>query len=307
MIGISVVVPLYNEKDNVKELCKRLKVQLDNLGETYEIILVDDGSQDESWSEILKQNSIFPEIKGIRFSRNFGHHYAITAGLFQAKGNWVVVMDGDLQDRPEAIPLLTEKVKEGFDIVFVSRKNRPESFYYKAMQKIFYKMLNLLSGLNFDSTQANFSIISRKVVESFKNFPENARFYGSTIMWLGFNRGSVDADHGTRFSGKPSYTFRKRFKLAMDIIVAFSVRPLKIATSVGILMSLISFIGGLIIVFGALTGGFTVSGWASLIASIFFTTGVSLTLMGIVGVYVGRIFQEVKNRPLYVITELVGL
>jgi dolichol-phosphate mannosyltransferase len=307
MIEISVVVPLYNEKDNVKELCKRLKVQLDNLGERHEIILVDDGSQDGSWNEIVEQNKIFPEIKGIRFSRNFGHHYAITAGLFEATGKWVVVMDGDLQDRPEAIPLLLERAKEGFDVVFVSRQNRPESFYYKTMQKIFYKTLNILSGINFDSTQANFSIISRKVVENFKKFPENARFYGSTIMWLGFNRSSVTADHGTRFSGKPSYTFRKRFKLAMDIIVAFSVRPLKIATSVGILMSLMSFIGGIVIVFGVLTEGFTVSGWASLIASIFFTTGVSLTLMGIVGVYVGRIFQEVKNRPLYVITEIVGL
>ena len=139
MIEISVVVPLYNEKDNVKELCKRLKVQLDNLSERHEIILVDDGSQDGSWNEIVEQNNIFPEIKGIRFSRNFGHHYAITAGLFEATGKWVVVMDGDLQDRPEAIPLLLAKAKEGFDVVFVSRQNRPESFYYKTMQKVFYK------------------------------------------------------------------------------------------------------------------------------------------------------------------------
>lgn len=306
MVEISVIVPLFNEKNNVNELCKRIKYQLDTLAQSYEIILVDDGSLDNTWDEVLGQNKLFSAIKGIRFSRNFGHHYAITAGLFKANGDWAVVMDGDLQDRPEAIPLLYAKAKEGFDVVFVSRQNRPESLYYKILQKIFYKTLNVLSGIKFDSTQANFSIISRKVVENFKNFPENARFYGSTIMWLGFKRGSVTADHGTRFSGKPSYTFRKRLKLAMDIIVAFSVRPLKIATSVGILMSLISFIGGNIILFGALTGGFSVSGWASLIASIFFTTGVSLTLLGVVGVYVGRIFQEVKNRPLYVISETVG-
>jgi len=301
------VIPVYNESTLISELVKQVDHYVRELTTDFEIILIDDGSSDQTWNEILKQIEINQNIKAIKLSRNFGHHYAITAGLKNSTGEWVVVMDGDLQDKPEVIPSLYRKAQEGFDVVFVSRKNRPEKWYYKALQKTFYSILRLLSGIKFDSTQANFSIINRKVVEAFNNFPENARFYGTTIKWLGFKKSQIEADHGTRFSGKPSYTIKKRIKLASDIIIAFSERPLKFAVNIGIMISTISVIGAAWIIFRALNYGYSVTGWTSLIFSIFFFSGILLVVLGIIGIYIGRIFQEVKRRPLYVISEKVNL
>ena len=221
MAHLSVVVPVYNESSLIKELVKRVKVNVQLITEDFEIILIDDGSYDQTWELIESEANQEKRIKGVKFSRNFGHHYAITAGLHNAIGEWVVVMDGDLQDRPEVIPDLYKKAQMGFDVVFVSRQNRPEKLYYRIAQKFFYRILRLLSGIDFDSSQANFSIISKKVVQAFKIFPENARFYGSTIKWLGFERSFILADHGNRHSGKPSYTLKKRAQLAFDIIFSF--------------------------------------------------------------------------------------
>jgi len=307
MTHLSVVVPVYNESSLIKELIHQIKSSVKSLTEDFEIILVDDGSQDETWNFIEHEANQEKRIKGIKFSRNFGHHYAITAGLHNSKGEWVVVMDGDLQDRPEVIPDLYNKAQTGCDVVFVSRQNRPERLYYRLAQKIFYWTLRTLSGIDFDSRQANFSIINRKVVEAFKNFPENARFYGSTIKWLGFKRSFILADHGTRHSGKPSYTLKKRIKLASDIILSFSERPLKFAIGLGLLISTISILLALWIVYGTFKWGYTVTGWSSGIVSILFSSGIILTVLGIIGIYLGRIFQEVKGRPLFIISETFNL
>jgi len=306
MVHLSVVIPVYNESSLIDELVKRVKSNANLITDDYEIIIVDDGSQDNTWNSIENEAKSENRIKGIKFSRNFGHHYAITAGLHSSSGEWVVVMDGDLQDRPEVIPDLYKKAQEGFDVVFVSRQNRPEKLYYRIAQKIFYWILRSLSGLDFDSRQANFSIINKKVVDAFKKFPENARFYGSTIKWLGFNRSFILADHGVRHSGKPSYTIRKRFKLASDIILSFSERPLKVAVGLGILLSTLSLVAGLWIVYGSFRWGFEVNGWTSLIATIFFSTGIILIVLGIVGIYIGEIFNQVKQRPLFVIDRKVN-
>ena len=303
MPKISVVVPLLNEEGVIEELIMRVSKSVHKITQDYEIILVDDGSQDATWEKIDEACNLEKRIKGLRFSRNFGHHYAITAGLREALGEWVVVMDGDLQDRPEVIPELYLKAQEGYEIVFVSRQNRPEGFYYKIVQRFFYWTLRLLSGIDFDSTQANFSIINEKVVRAFNLFPENARFYGSTIKWLGFKRTALPATHGNRFSGKPSYTFRKRLNLALDIIIAFSDRPLKFAIGLGGVLSVTTVLAVVWITFAKLSWNFTVSGWTSLIVSIFFFSGVIIFLLGILGIYVGRIFHEVKSRPLYVVKE----
>jgi polyisoprenyl-phosphate glycosyltransferase len=222
MTHLSVVIPVYNESSLIDELVKRVKTNVKLITEDFEIIIVDDGSQDNTWNSIENEAKSENRIKGIKFSRNFGHHYAITAGLHNSIGEWVVVMDGDLQDRPEVIPDLYKKAQEGFDVVFVSRQNRPEKLLPNCA-KDFLLDFKITFRTDFDSRQANFSIINKKVVEAFKKFPENARFYGSTIKWLGFNR-SLFADHGVRHSGKPSYTIRKRFKLASDIILLFSRR-----------------------------------------------------------------------------------
>ena len=307
MTFISVVAPILNEETLISEFIKRVAVQLNRINSEYEIILIDDGSTDDSWREIQIAAKDDKKIVGIKLSKNFGHHYAITAGLHNSKGEWVVVMDTDLQDRPEVIPELLDKAQEGFDVVFVSRQQRPESFAYKSGQRLFYASLRFLSGIDFDSKQANFSIINRKVVEAFKKFPENARFYGSTIKWLGFSRASINAAHGLRFSGRPSYTIKKRITLALDIILSFSDRPLRFAIGLGLLMSAVSVLFSLWIFIGAINWGFSVIGWPSLIVSIFFTGGAILIVLGIIGIYLGRIFREVKARPLYVVSESLNI
>ena len=303
MSKLSVVIPILNEETLIEELINRVTLNCEKITNDYEVIIVDDGSLDRTWLKISDASKLNKKIKGLKFSRNFGHHYALTAGLHETIGEWVVVMDGDLQDRPEVIPDLYQESQKGYDVVFVSRKNRPEKIYYRTLQKIFYWFLKSLSGLNFDSSQANFSIISRKVVDAFKSFPENARFYGSTIMWLGFKRSKIFADHGKRLSGKPSYTFRKRLRLASDIILSFSERPLKFAIGVGVILSTISILVATWIIYAAITWGYSVTGWTSLIFSIFFFSGVILVFLGIIGIYLGRVFQEVKRRPLYVVSD----
>ena len=286
MNEISVVVPVYNEELIILELSN-------------------DGSSDRTWENIILETKKNNRLKGLRLSRNFGQHYAITAGLDNCVGKWTVVMDGDLQDRPEVIPELFAKVQEGFDIVFVSRKNRPESLHYKVLQKTFYVLLRFFSGIKFDSSQANFSIISRKVVDSFKLFPENARFYGSIIKWLGFKRSKIWADHGIRFEGKPSYTFRSRLRLAIDVILVFSERPLKILSLIGILSSIIFAI--------TLFLGFSgVNTFRQLIQDTTYTNifiiiaiVINTTFFAIFAVYIQKIFNQIKGRPLYIISERI--
>ena len=307
MTKLSVVIPVFNENELIKELLRRVKINTEKITQNYEIVLVDDGSSDSTWKIIESEAKLEKRIKAIKFSRNFGHHYAITAGLHEANSDWVVVMDGDLQDRPEVIPDLFNKAQEGFDIVFVSRQNRPETLLYRLAQKVFYSILRFLSGIDFDSNQANFSIISRKVVQAFRTFPENARFYGSTIKWLGFNSSRVFADHGKRFSGRTSYTLKKRFKLAADIIIAFSARPLRFSIYLGILVSLRSFVGTIIITINVISGSLKFLSWTSLMIIIFFLAGIILIILGLIGIYLGEIFREVKKRPLYIICESINL
>lgn len=303
MTHIGVVAPIFNEEQNIEEFTNRVIFILKNLGKEFRIIFIDDGSTDNSWekiSELCIKNSC---IQGIKLSKNFGHHYAITAGLNHIEADWAVVMDTDLQDRPEVIPDLYTKANEGFDVVFVKRTGRPESFIYKALQKTFYLILKLMSGIPFDSTQANFSIISRKVIKSFNNFPEQARFYGSTLLWLGFKRGVVEASHGKRYQGKPSYSLKKRIKLAADIILAFSDRPLRAGIYTGIIFSSISFLYFFKVIYHIIFDELMVNPSTIITVSLFFTSGMTMVILGIIGIYIGQIFKEVKKRPLYIIDE----
>lgn len=305
MVHISVVVPMLNEELIVPELIKRVSSELEKINASHEIIIVDDGSQDKTWEEVVNESKKFKNIRAFKLSKNFGHHYAISAGLHNSNGDWVVVMDGDLQDRPEVIPDLYKKAIEGFDVVFVSRVNRPEGIFYKILQKTFYKLLTILSGIKWDSRQANFSIISRKVVDAFKVFPENARFYGSTIKWLGFDTTFIEAQHGTRFKGQPSYTFRKRLKLALDIIIAFSERPLRFAIGLGVAMSAASLLSFSVIMMSFyinITDDLLIPTLISILILVF---GIIFIILGIIGTYLGRVFTEVKKRPLYIISKSI--
>ena len=300
---ISIVIPVFNEESLISELVKRVASNTAQISSDFEIIIVDDGSADTTWKQIILEAESEQRVKGIKLSKNFGHHYAITAGLDYAKSEWVVVMDGDLQDRPEVIPELYEKAIEGYDVVFVSRKNRPESLTYKIMQKLFYFALNMFSGLKFDSSQANFSIINHKVVEAFKNFPEYSRFYGSTIKWLGFSRSQIYANHGRRLSGRPSYTIRKRIKLATDIIISFSERPIKIVLIVGTILAMIAFLSAVLvpIITRPLIETKYILGVILILAGAFFL------LLVIMTTYIAEIFKQVKSRPLYVISDKINI
>lgn len=307
MPHVTVVIPVLNEGSLINELVNRVNLNVQILTQDYEIIIVDDGSVDDTWTKI-KRNALDDErIKGIKLSRNFGHHYAITAGIHASESDWLVVMDGDLQDRPEVIPELYKKAQEGYEVVFVSRMNRPEKLYYKVAQKLFYKLLNLFSGLDFNSKQANFSIIKKNVVNAFNLFPENSRFYVSTIKWLGFKTSFLNADHGTRFSGSPSYTLRKRIKLAMDIILAFSNKPLQIIAYLGIVSSIFSSFLVSLLLIGKTSIFEKIDGAVISTVVLFVISGVILLVLGVLGIYIGNIYTQVKQRPLYVISEKVNL
>ena len=303
MVYLSIVVPVLNESTLITELVRRIIINTEIITSDFEIIVIDDGSEDNTWKLIVESGVVEKRLRGIKFSRNFGHHYAITAGLHDADGEWVIVMDGDLQDRPEVIPELYKKAQEGFDVVFVSRENRPESLGYRLLQKIYYLVLRIVSGIDFNSKYANFSIINRNVVQAFKQFPETARFYGSTIKWLGFNQTEIFADHGKRYSGGTSYTFKKRLSLAGDILFSFADRPLKFSIYIGLFISFFSVMGASWILFSAMQFGYKVEGWPSTIILISFLGGIILTTLGINGIYLSRIFNEVKKRPLYVISD----
>jgi glycosyltransferase involved in cell wall biosynthesis len=301
MPQLSVVIPLLNEENLIIEMIERVTLNCQNITEQFEIIFVDDGSTDKTWELIENAGHKDKRVKGLKLSRNFGQHYAITAGLDNANGEWVVVMDGDLQDVPEVIPELFEKAQQGFDIVFVSRQNRPEKMYYLLAQRLFYTFLNKLSGLNFDPSQANYSIINSKVVMAFRKFPEYSRFYASTIKWLGFKSTSIKANHGKRYSGRPSYTLKKRIKLAIDIITAFSERLLNFS----ILIGATSFLSVLTVAaigrsrFLSHDSNFL---YLNINTISLLICGIMVLVLSIYGLYIRNIFMEIKHRPLYIVS-----
>ena len=303
---IQAVVPVMNEEAIIPALAERLAAALRQVSEDYGIILVDDGSRDSTWSEIQAAAERDPNLAGLRFSRNFGQHVAITAGLEAADADWVVVMDGDLQDRPEVIPELHVKAQEGYDVIFVARQERPEGLLYRLCQRAFYGTLRALTDTDYNPEHGNFSMISRRVLTAYRSLEEGVRFYGGLVSWLGFRSTTVPATHGERLGGASSYSLGKRFKLAKDIILAFSVRPLYAAICVGILSTLFSFIFGSIIIVRALLADVSVEGWASVMVSIYFVGGVIMTLVGMNGLYIGKVYSEIQRRPLYIVAETAG-
>ncbi len=298
---IAAVAPVFNEQENIAELIRRLGEALGAVSDNYRIVLVDDGSSDATWQEIMASAKIDPRVLGLQLSRNFGQHVAIAAGLKAVDADWTVVLDGDLQDRPEVIPELYEKAQQGHDVVFVARESRPESAMYKLAQGVFYKTLRSMTGTDYNPAHGNFSIISRNVLKALNKVTENDRFYGGLVEWLGFPRATLKARHGDRFGGKTSYSLLSRIKFAKNIILSFSIRPLYAALIFGAIVTALSFVFGLVILFKALFFGYEVQGWASVMISIYFVGGVQMLMIGMNGLYVGRIAEEVKNRPLYII------
>jgi polyisoprenyl-phosphate glycosyltransferase len=298
---ISVVIPVYKAENSLDELYQRLKTALEEITQNFEIVLVEDCGGDESW-EIIKRLAIADErVRGVQFSRNFGQHYGITAGLDICQGDWVVVMDCDLQDRPEEIPRLYAKAQDGYDIVLARRGARRDPLLKRMTSWLFYKVFSYLADFEYDGEVGNFRIMSRKVVANFCQMREQLRFFGGLVQWLGFPTASIDVEHAERFGGKSTYTYAKLWELASETIIAYSDKPLRIAIRLGFLMAFFSFCYGIYILGNAFFYGSVIPGWSSLIVSLYFIGGIIIAILGILGIYLGKTFDETKKRPLYII------
>ncbi len=298
---LSIVSPVYQAERIVEELIKRIKLAVEQITGDYEIILVEDFSPDNSWEKIAALASTDSRIKGIKLSRNFGQHHAITAGLDACSGEWVVVMDCDLQDRPEEIISLYNKAQEGFDIVFARRVNRQDGFIKKQTSVLFYKLFSYLSGVPQDGTIANFGIYHKKVIAAINTMREPMRAFSPMARWVGFNKTAIDVKHDERFEGKSSYNWSRLINLALDIALAYSDKPLRMVIKTGFIISSLSILYALLNIIFFFSGIIKVSGFASLIISIWFLSGLIIFILGIIGLYIGKTFDGIKNRPLYIV------
>lgn len=301
MPHLSIVSPVYQAESVIDELVTRLLNTLSSITNHYEIILVEDGSMDGSWAKIVENCKKNPHVKGIQFSRNFGQHVAIAAGIESALGEWVVVMDCDLQDRPEEILSLYRKAQEGYDIVVGKRIGMTQENRFFA--KVFYGILSLLGGTKYDSAIANFGIYHRKTIDSMLQIQSSIHYFPSMVSWVGFNKTCIPVQHAERPSGKSSYNFKKKLKLALNIMLAFSDKPLRLIVGFGIIVSILAFIYALIIAYQAFQGKIQVLGYSSLIISISFFSGVIISVLGILGLYIGKIFESLKVKPAYLINK----
>jgi dolichol-phosphate mannosyltransferase len=300
-VHISVVVPVYGGESCLQELYRRLCAALEPISPDFEIVLVEDCGPDRSWALIEELGRADARVRGLQLTRNFGQHHAITAGLRAARGDWVVVMDCDLQDRPEEIPRLYAKAQEGYECVLARRTRRRDPLLRRLGSRAFYALFNYLTDLRYDGSVANFSIVSRQVVDEVNRMNEAVRFYGGLLSWLGFARAYIEVQHDPRFAGESSYSFMKLLRLSLSVILAHSNKPLRLCVTAGVVLSTVSFAGGVWLFVRALAWGTPVMGWSSLIVSIYFATGAIILTLGILGLYVDKIFSEVKRRPLFVV------
>lgn len=297
---ISVVIPVYGCKAALEELHSRLTNTLTRITDDYEIILVNDACPQNSWEVISEICDNDKHVVGIELSRNFGQIFAITAGLDASNGDWVVVMDCDLQDKPEEIINLYNKAQEGYDVVFARRAQRKDTPMKILVSKIFYSIYSFATDSKYDPAICNFSIASRKVIDAYCSMRESHRAYVAYIKWLGFKQTTLDVEHNDRHEGKSSYNFKKRMKLALEILVSQSDKILKFTVSLGFIITLISLLGILFLIINYFISH-TLSGWTSTIVLLCFFGGILEISIGLVGIYVGNIFMQSKQRPLYLV------
>lgn len=303
---ISVVSPVYKAENIVAELVKQVREAVSSITKDFEIILVNDASPDNSWDKIVAECAIDSRVKGINLSRNFGQHYAITAGLHYAKGDWVVVMDCDLQDRPDEIPNLYRKAQEGYDSVFAQRKDRSDSVVKKTFSKVFYRIFSYLTETRQDSSVANFGIYHRKVINAILEMHDQIRFFPAMVQWVGFKKYYLPVQHSERYEGKSSYNFKGLFRLALNTIIAFSDKPMRLTVKLGFFITFISFVVMLVYLVMYFTGHIKVLGFTSLMISFWLLSGIIIFILGFVGLYIGKMFEKVKARPVYVIKEVIN-
>jgi len=304
---VSVVIPVFNEEKNLRNLYERLTHVLHKLRRPYEIIFVDDGSTDNTFDRLIALHKEDNRVKIIRFTRNFGQHAAITAGFDFCKGEAVVLMDADLQHPPEEIPKLYAKFQEGRDVVYAIRRNRQDSFFRTMSSKVILFVMKKLMGPHIPMNIGSFKVISRRVIEALKQCPEKSRFLDGLIAWLGFSHVGVEVKHSERAAGQTKYNFSKLLFLSLNLITGFSALPLQIASLCGILFAILGLLFGGYIFFRKIFGGISVPGYASLFVSILFFAGLQMLFLGIMGEYLARAYREIQGRPLYVIRETLGV
>jgi len=305
---LSIVIPVYCEAENLDPLYERLAAVLEALGLKSEIILVDDASTDDSPAIMDRLREQDSRVKILRLSRNFGHQAAITAGLEHSAGEWIVVMDGDLQDPPEVIPELVERQKAGdWDVVYGVRERRPEHAFFRGVNALFYRLLRLTSSTTIPSDAGDFCLMRRSVVDELCRLPERNRFIRGLRAWVGFRQTSVSFRRPERHAGSPKYTLPVRISLAFDAILGFSYMPLRLSTLLGAALSMLGLGYALYILLGRMSGRFTVvPGWATVVISVLVLGGVQLLMLGIIGEYLGRIYEELKRRPHYIVQAKSG-
>ncbi|HKY22407.1 MAG TPA: glycosyltransferase family 2 protein [Vicinamibacterales bacterium] len=304
---LSIVVPVHNEVDNIPELYGRLTAVLAEAGVTYEIIVVNDGSTDGSLAVLRDLHAANPRVKVVSLARNFGHQIAISAGLDHACGEGIVMMDADLQDPPEVIPAFIAKWQEGYQVVYGKRRQRQEHVFKRAAYALFYRVLAHMSAVEIPLDAGDFSLIDARVADVMRSMPERSRFVRGLRSWVGFRQIGVEYPRSSRHSGRPKYTFSTLIKLAFDGLLSFSMLPLRVAVYMGLSIAALSFLAASYYLWGRLMSDRTIPGFATTIIVVLFLGGIQLVTLGIVGEYVGRMYEEVKARPLYVIGDTIGI
>ena len=312
---LSLVVPVYNEEAVLPEFYRQVTAVLKGIvgSRGYELIFVDDGSSDGS-PQILEDLARHdPAVRVIQFSRNFGHQLALTAGLEHASGDAAICMDADLQDPPDVLPRMVAKWREGYEVVYATREQRStDSFFKRSSARLFYWLIQRVGNLDIPMDAGDFRLLDRQVLEVFRTFRERHRFVRGLTLWAGFKQAGVSYARASRWAGETKYPLRKMVQLAWDAVTSFSFAPLRVATYLGFLVSLASFLLGILIIFGRLLWGmpeilgFSTQGWGSLMVAVLFLAGVQLMVLGMMGEYLGRTYDEVKRRPLYIIRQKIG-
>jgi glycosyltransferase involved in cell wall biosynthesis len=300
---LSIVSPVYRAERIVAELVRRIRIAVEPLTDDFEIVLVEDGSPDCSWDAVVAECRRDRRVKGVQLSRNFGQHAAITAALTHARGRYVVVMDCDLQDNPDYIPTLFSKARDGFDVVFARRKARRYGFWKNVTARVYYVLLRWLASIEYDPRIGTYSLITRKVVDAFLQFGDYRRGYLIVLSWLGFSRGYVDVEHDERHAGRSSYSARKLLVHALTIMLTYSEKPLHLSIYLGFVLSALSMVAVVWLTARYFTSniGQMALGWTSLVVSHIFLSGLILMCLGVIGLYIGRIFEQVKHRPIFVV------
>lgn len=302
--ALSVIIPIYNEEQNIPVLYERMKHVMENLGLTYELLFINDGSRDRSMQLIRDLAKKDDAVHFINFSRNFGHQIAVTAGLDACKGEQVVIIDADLQDPPELIAEMRAKMEEGYEVVYARRnKRKGENFMKRWTAKMFYRTLAKITSIEIPLDTGDFRIMDRKIVDVLKKMPEQQKFLRGQISWAGFRQTYITYDRDQRNAGETGYTYKKMMRFALDGITSFSNWPLKVATISGFVVSGITFLIALYALYSRFVTKDYVPGWTSLILAVLFIGGVQLITIGIIGEYISRLSANVRNRPLYVVND----